>query len=419
TNNPVEDFDYVEEEWFVEGELETGPYVTLLLVRRPRDPDRFSGTLLVEPLRIQSRIVAISTYTAPYIMRSGHGWAMVVSQKPSLDVDVKSVNPERYEPLHIEAEAPRLVAFDLTGPIPTDDSQKTKQYFAELLRSSVSSHTILAQVGAALRGSAGPFAAYEPGHVILMGHSQTGKATADFLLETHDSQRLSDGRPVYDGFFPCGFPTVPLSTRDVPVVQVLSEGDILDPNGLRGMSEGRAYRRPDSDDPMDRFRLYELAGHAHSGTRYPPTNSADMWRSVGLGDGIPAGASMSSLPTFEMFRTALDHLVKWVSLGIVPPRAGRIETGADQRFLKDENGHSLGGVRCVQLDIPRAKHTIIGGIAIEELFNRNKLRALYKDHADYATRFNARLEELIGQGFFLEEDAPGLRQEAKDAAPSF
>jgi hypothetical protein len=41
----------VEEEWFAAGEVEGHPYLTTVYVRRPRDPNRFSGTVMVEPVR--------------------------------------------------------------------------------------------------------------------------------------------------------------------------------------------------------------------------------------------------------------------------------------------------------------------------------------------------------------------------------
>ena len=46
----LEEFDYVEEEWFASGEVDGHPYTTALTVRRPRDPAHFSGTVVVEPV---------------------------------------------------------------------------------------------------------------------------------------------------------------------------------------------------------------------------------------------------------------------------------------------------------------------------------------------------------------------------------
>src|SRR5262245_33392970 len=88
----LEDFDYVEEEWFASGEEQGRPFTTWMLVRRPRDPSRFSGTVIVEPLHAYP-ISPIFLYTSRYIMRSGHGWACVGSQKTSIDINVRPSNP--------------------------------------------------------------------------------------------------------------------------------------------------------------------------------------------------------------------------------------------------------------------------------------------------------------------------------------
>lgn len=40
------------------------------------------------------------------------------------------------------------------------------------------------------------------------------------------------------------------------------------------------------------------------------------------------------------------------------------------------------------------------------------MRNLYGTPANYAQRFNRRLDELIGQGWFLAEDAADMRAEA-------
>ena len=40
---PIEDFDYVEEEWFASGEVEGHPFVTTVYVRRPRDRHASAG----------------------------------------------------------------------------------------------------------------------------------------------------------------------------------------------------------------------------------------------------------------------------------------------------------------------------------------------------------------------------------------
>jgi Alpha/beta hydrolase domain len=207
----------------------------------------------------------------------------------------------------------------------------------------------------------------------------------------------------------------------------LSDGDIADPN--RPGREGRPYRREDSDDPSDRFRLYELAGVGHMGTRYPPYNDNAMWQNdpLGTAGSVPKGAAMNSLPHDELFSMGLDHLAQWVAAGVTPPRADRIEVGADGLFAKDEFGNSRGGVRCVQIDVPRLRYystpgeqedgvPSFGVVGIEEPLPADLLGRLYRDHADYIDRFNRRLDELVEEGWFLAEDAGEMRAEAKEAA---
>jgi hypothetical protein len=301
-----------------------------------------------------------------------------------------------------------------------------RQRMEQMRRVNVLSSPILAQVGAALTAAGGPFSGLGVQALLLVGHSQTGGVVTDYIVSTHDPQRRVDGSPVYDGFFPSGAPSVCFGPRDVPIVQVLSDGDISDPN--RPGREGRAYRREDSDDPGDRYRLYELAGVGHMGTRYPPYSDNATWQNdvIGTAGAVPVDAAMNSLPHDELFSMGLDHLVRWVAAGETPPRAARIEVGQDGLFAKDEHGNSRGGVRCAQMDVPRLRYQsnpgttengvpAFGVVGIEAPLPPETLRRLYRDHADYVAHFERRLDELVVQGWLLAEDADEMRAEAEKA----
>jgi hypothetical protein len=282
-------------------------------------------------------------------------------------------------------------------------------------------------VGAALASGAGPFSDMGVRHVILTGHSQTGGTVTDYIVNGHDAQRYEDGSPVFHGFFPSGAPSVKFGPCDVPIVQVLSDGDISNPH--RPGREGRGYRRPDSDDAADRYRLYELAGVSHMGTRYPPYSDNAMWQNdpLGTAGNVPKDATMNSLPHDELFSVGLEHLVRWVTDGVSPPRADRIEVGPDELFVKDEYGNSRGGIRCPQMDVPRLKYIsnpgvddrgmpAFGVVGIEEPLPPETLKQLYRDHDDYVERFESRLEQLVSQGWLLLADADEMRREAREAA---
>ena len=422
---------YEEMECLASGEVDGHPYTTVLFVRLPKDRKRFTGVVIAEPLHMLG-IGPIWMYTDDYIMRSGHGWVMIGSQKSAIETRVKTFDPERYASLDIYAEsAPPDSSQPGTGGVPIRDPEAMQVYMEQMRRVNAASNPILAQAGASIAGGAGPFSDLDVRHVILTGHSQTGGVVIDYILNGHDANRHADGSPVYHGLFPTGAAglspaggaSVTLGPCDVPIVQVLSDGDISNPN-LHGRDR-RSYRRSDSDEPGDRYRLYELAGVAHMGTRYAPMNEAGMWQLSDFGGSIATDDRMSGIAHHELFRATLDLLVQWVDKGTPPPHADRIEVGLDGYFAKDEHGNSKGGVRCVQMDVPIATYysnprnpdgtPAFGVVGTEVPFSREKLRQLYKDHLDYTERFNRRLDELITQGWFLVADADELRSEADKA----
>jgi hypothetical protein len=78
------------------------------------------------------------------------------------------------------------------------------------------------------------------------------------------------------------------------------------------------------------------------------------------------------------------------------------------------------------MDVPRLRYfanpgvkedgtPTFGVVGIEEPLPRETLERLYRDHADYVTRFDRRLDELIAQGWFLADDADEMRAEAEKA----
>jgi len=155
----VEEFDYVEEEWFASGKAEGHPYTTSLTVRRPRDPSRFSGVIVVEPVPAASA-APIWIYTSTYQMRSGHGWVAVCSQKSVLDNFVKPANPERYTDLEIWSDAPSPETSGIDSIRLPADRAGIQARLEQMRRQNVLSTPILAQVGAALATPAGRSAAW-------------------------------------------------------------------------------------------------------------------------------------------------------------------------------------------------------------------------------------------------------------------
>lgn len=416
----LEDYDYVQEEWIATGMEDEHPYATTLCVRRPRDSARFSGTVIAEPLHVHG-IAPIWMYCGPYLLRSGHAWVEITAQKTTLDMHVMSSNPERYASLGIAG--PDSSDFDPNPRL--GDPKKAEHFWSELDRRNRATSAILAQVGAALRTSWDPVEGWDLAHLLLTGHSQTGNVTTSYIHDAHHALRLAGKAPIFDGFFPSGFPLEAFHEVGVPVVQVMSDGDVARPDySFRPGYEGRQYRRDDSDRPGDQYRLYELAGVPHMGTRYAPYNDVSLWNSTFAEEaGVTFGPRMNSLPHFELFRAALRHLVEWVAKGVTPPRATRIEVSPTGFFAKDEHGNSREGVRCAQLDVPHATYQpnplqadgtpSYLTVGTDEPFDAETMRALYGSPPVYVEKFNRRLDELIDAGWILAEDVHDSRSEAE------
>jgi hypothetical protein len=197
------------------------------------------------------------------------------------------------------------------------------------------------------------------------------------------------------------------------------------------VQDGIDYRRPDSDELGEEFRLYEVAGMPHNLS----------WMHPLLLDGLDIATTagercVNPLNTFPYNPTVsmgLDHLLRWVEDGTPPPRAEPIEvTGepgeADAAIVRDEHGNALGGVRSTTLDVPVATHLalndprdpdndlspgscLVYGSQLD--FSPEELEELYGDRAGYLDAVDERLDELVADGWYLEQFASDLRARAE------
>ena len=168
------EFDYVEEEWFATGEADGHPYATSVFVRRPRDPSRFSGTVVVEPLHAASA-APVFIYTSTYLMRAGHGWACVCSQKSALEAFVKPSDAERYASLEIWSDTPPLEASGVgAASLPSDPAARQARMDRDAEDERGSRPRSSRRSEPRIADGVGPFAGFDVRDVILAGHSQTG-----------------------------------------------------------------------------------------------------------------------------------------------------------------------------------------------------------------------------------------------------
>ena len=378
----VEDFPYVTEEFFVSGTAQGAPYTTRIIVRRPVDPATFSGVVVAEALHAGGRSLVFE-WSRVSILSRRHIFVEIVHSPANIAL-LKAFNADRYASLSI--------AMGQTNEI-------------------------IAQAGMLMKSGKGPFGGYRVQRITLMGTSASSGTVRSYLTD-HPHLRTASGGPIFDGFLLTSTNgNVPLPIVDVPMIQMPTQTEVL-----TWAEMGIAYRRPDSDEPGNRFRLYEVAGMPHNNSRDSPAFAND-----------PCTLPVTEFPAGAFTALALNHLVEWITRGRVPPRAPPLavdqNTANDGSPLAlDEHGNATGGIRNVWVDVPIATHGVFGKgktaatdrlcllAGTEVPLPEATLKSLYPNKSRYTEAVNRRLQELVTQGWFLPEYAEMVRRDAA-AAP--
>jgi hypothetical protein len=377
----VESFPYLTEEYFVSGTANEAPYTTRIIVRRPKDPSQFSGTVVAEALHAGGRSL-IFEWSRVSILTRRHLFVEIVHSPANITL-LKTFNAERY---------------------------------ASLAIAQGQTNEVLAQVGRLAKSGAAPFAGYAVRQMTLMGTSASSGTVRNYF-PAHGARRMPNGGPIFDGFLLTSTNgNEPLPIVDVPIVQMPTQTEVT-----TWAEAGIKYRRPDSDAAGNRYRLYEVAGMPHNNSRENPGFMND-----------PCTLPVTDFPAGAYTALGLHYLVDWIANGRTPPHAPPIEvdqsTANDGSFLAlDEFGNARGGIRNVFVDVPVATHGVMGKgktTAQDRLcllagtkvpLKPEQLQRLYKSKDDYVAKVERRLKELTEQGWFLEEYENDVRADARGA----
>jgi len=364
-------FNYETHEYFVSGTANGEPYTTRLVVRKPADNSKFSGLVLAEAMH-GSGAAHMFEFTSIYTMSSGHAAVEILTTPPAQFV---ALNEARYRTLKLNG---------------------------------AQTNEILAQVGALVRS--GMLVGGPVRKMVLGGTSMTAGVLINYL-PAHMVYRTPQMQRVYDGFLPMSNGAM-IRDVDVPVIHVPTMHEV----------SGNITNKQDSDEPGKQYRLYEFSGMGHIDTR----------DSVRLKPN-PCVDPLSTFPVQAYMSVALDHLLKWVDKGTVPPRAPRILLDRDQSndgsmMALDQYGNPQGGIRTVYVDVPTAKYVIrpaalnpvvanaapyiaaggqnaanlMCGLSTAQIaFAPAKLKELYKSKQGYVKSVETRLTALEKAGWSL------------------
>jgi hypothetical protein len=374
----VEDFPYITEEYFVSGTAKDAPYTTRIIVRRPTDPASFSGVVVSEALHAGGRSLVFE-WSRVSILTRRHMFVEIVHSPANINL-LKTFNAERYASLNI---------------------------------SMGQSNDVIAQAGMLIKSGTGPFAAYRVQKITLMGTSASSGTVRNYLAD-HRTLRTANGGPIFDGFLLTSTNgNTPLPIVDVPMIQMPTQTEVV-----TWAAKGIAYRRPDSDEPGNRFRAYEVAGMPHNNSRENPGFQND-----------PCTLPVTDFPAGAFTALALNYLVDWITKGKTPPHAPPIEVdqntaGDGSPLALDEHGNAKGGIRNVWVDVPTATNGVFGKgktAAQDRLCQlagtkvplpEATLKTLYANKGAYVTKVRQRLDQLVAEGWFLPEYADMVRRDA-------
>lgn len=372
--------------------LGSGPYTTRIVIYRPRDMTKFSGVTVVEPIHTNfgGYVFVFNTISRFY---GNQGIAVVTVQHPkSFEATVKA-DPQRYGSLVMK---------------------NWTQFWGSI-----------SQLGALLKSDATPLRAVTR-RLYLTGYSFTGMLTSSFANFYHDETRHADGRPMFDGYLPHGNEYY-IQPLDVPVIRVNSQGDF---DYFTNSSYNPFARAPDSDDPWNRTRRYEVAGAQHAPLPPPEEGAAipPFWRpefTACFKSQYPQGAKSNDMIFFRpVYEIAVIHMEEWITKNISPPRAPWIVIGKDTRHAElDENGNAVGGLRMPDLQVPVATYGVgdkecrLGGYM--KPFSTEKLRAMYGAKANYLNFYSRAADAMVDQRWMLRESAERLKQHARRSVQEF
>lgn len=403
-------FGYEQQEYFVSGAATsddgatTAPYTTRIIVFRPTASASFNGTVLLDWTNVTAQFEnAVDTMTArEMLMRERFAFVHVSAQ--SAGVCCSPLTPKTWDPI-------RYASLDHPGD----------QY----------ANDMFTQIAQAFRVASTPLVNGTVQQVIAAGQSQSGSKLNAYVvsyLPTHP-----DAVGIIDGIIVHGSASSGAAKRALAEAADALAGKV---RVVHLLSDGEAVLDTFDPSPYGSYRLWEVAGTAHSdlfigyqsvvgqGPRTaadaPPVSKTaydEIIRVAGnfgaeihpmLATCLVGGAAM---PMHYAASTALSQLNHWVGGGAAPKNGPRFTfdptTG---RLATDSYGNTLGGIRMPPIDVPIARYRStacpLGGITVP--FTDVEIVTTYPTFQGYYQQMSDRTLAARNAGWLLPEDATDL-----------
>ncbi|HVT41781.1 MAG TPA: alpha/beta hydrolase domain-containing protein [Acidimicrobiales bacterium] len=406
--------DYVEQEFFASGTAHafkalsdpadgkwtitpttSAPYTTRVIVRRPANPARFSGTVVVEWMNVSAGESAPDwDYFNPALMDAGDAYIGVSAQALAVNGGAPLLGgiagtaqgglvqqePDRYGTLHHPGDQYALDMFDQIG------------------LGVRSTHSSLL----------GPL---KPRHVVATGESQSA-----FYLTTF-ADALQPRSHAFDGIF--------IHSRG-------GSGASLAGTSIASSSGPSDLRiRTDLHEPVFMFETQtDLIQLGYAPAQQPNTSDIRTWEIAGTSHadnylvGPAAGilgctTPVNSGPQHVVAQAAFTSFIRWVVHGTPPPSPApfKLQSTHPAALALDTHGNVIGGVRTPAVDVPSSTLSgapPAGASAICSLFGSTTvftpqtLASLYGTKAHYLKEYSTDLDKAIKAGYLLPAERSSL-----------
>jgi hypothetical protein len=377
-------------------------YRTRIIVRRPQNPARFNGTVVVEWMNVSAGESAPDwDFLNPELMKEGYAYVAVSAQalavdggKPILGSATASSNtglvgaePARYGSLHHPGDKYSLDMF--------------------------------AQIGQAVRTNRTILGPLHPKHVIAVGESQSA-----FYLTTY-ADALQPRTHTFDGIF--------IHSRG-------GSGASLSGTSISSSAGPKNLRiRTDLDVPVFMFETQtDLIELGYAPAQQPNTKLIRTWEVAGTShaDAFVVGAAASALGCTTAVNSGPQHLVvqaafaafdRWVNTGAQPPSPPpfRLSSSNPPALALDKFGNVIGGVRTPAVAVPVSTLSgaaPAGASALCSLFGSTvpfspaMLVDLYQTKSAFVASWTKSLDQAIKQGFVLKADRAGVLAQAQSVS---
>jgi hypothetical protein len=378
------------------------PFTTRILVRRPTDPMKFNGRVLVEWLNVSTFQDLDMVFAAMrnHLLDAGYVWVGVSAQLQGVN-GLKTWNAKRYGQLSLAAsnEDPLGGKLDNTSDVLSWDA------FAQVANAFRNPH-----------GGLDPLAGLKPGLIIAAGESQSAGRLSNYYNSIHPLNKQT-----FDAFFL--YDRVIGSLRTDVGTKLLSFGS-------ESLGNGSAPP-PDNDN----LRIWEVAGTSHVSYDEAIPYLEEQYTRHGIiraFDGHPytltdtfVGCEVlpiySRVPNGDVLNAGLEALVQWVTAGTPPATAERLRRDDKGQLVREGEGRVIGGIRLAAYDAPIAKNMGINtgagfacGLAgSHQDYSPAQLRQLYRTPENYVARVIAVTQQAVKDGFLLQADADRTIREAR------